>query len=121
MRPSSIVKGVVINARQFFHMTSSDHLDLIFIFLLVSLASGFKRRQYVLGFLCSFLEVIMRRIVGGVCHLGTQGQERQRGIGVIAHVNKTKNRYEMCKRKGKKREFGECEASPLHNFNKNFI
>lgn len=52
--------------------------------------------------------------------LGNPGLEETEGNWGNSSPEKTKNKYKMCEKKSKKREFGKCEVSPLYNFNKNF-
>ena len=60
-------------------MTSNNHFDLLFIFFLVTLASCFLRRQYVLDFLSSLLEIIMRKKSWYCLPPGNSGLEETEG------------------------------------------
>ena len=103
----------------FFYMTSNNHFDLLFIFFLVTLASCFLRRQYVLDFLSSLLEIIRRKKSWYCLPPGNSGLEETEGNWVDgSHETVNKEQIQKMCKKSKKREFGECEVSRLYNCKK---
>lgn len=82
-------------------MTSNNHFDLLFIFFLVTLASCFLRRQYVLDFLSSLLEIIMRKKSWYCLPPGNSGLEETEGNWVNGShetVNRQRKIQKMCKK-----------------------
>lgn len=118
VRPYSIVK-CCNKLKTTFYMTSNNHFDLLFIFFLVTLASCFLRRQDVLDFLSSLPEIIRRKKSWYCLPPGNSGLEETEGNWVNgSHETVNKEQIQKMCKKSKKREFGDCEVSRLHNCKK---